>query len=71
MPQENWQIPSRDQAFKYLKKYQSKYKVVVPKYSFDGVGPVFGSPVKTAELYKIFNPSFSDLGFNQGIGSTN
>ena len=69
IPQENWKLPSRDQAFKYLKKYQSKYKVVVPKYSFDGVGPVFGSPDKTAELYKILNPSFSDLGFNQGIDS--
>ena len=69
IPQENWKLPSREQAFKYLKKYQSKYKVVVPKYSFDGVGPVFGSPDKTAELYKILNPSFSDLGFNQGIDS--
>ena len=69
IPQENWKLPSREQAFKYLKKYQSKNKVVVPKYSFDGVGPVFGSPDKTAELYKILNPSFSDLGFNQGIDS--
>ena len=67
VPQENWKLPSRDQAFKYLKKYQSKYKVAIPKYSLNEPKPSFGSLEKTAELYEIMNPAFSDLYFNRGI----
>ena len=69
IPQESWKLPSRDQAFKYLKKYQSKYNVEVPKYSFDELVPSFGSLEKTAVLYEVIDPNFSNLGFNQGINS--
>lgn len=69
VPQENWKLPSRDQAFKYLKKYQSKYKVAIPKYSLNEPKPSFGSLEKTAELYGVMNPNFSNLGFNQGVNS--
>ena len=69
VPQENWKLPSRDQAFKYLKKYQSKYKVAIPKYSLNEPKPSFGSLEKTAALYEVMNPSFSNLEFNQGINT--
>lgn len=67
IPQESWNLPSRDQAFKYLKKYQSKYKVEVPKYSLEKPRESFGSLEKTAELYEVMNPNFSDLNFIKGV----
>ena len=67
IPQKGWDLPTRKQAFKHLKKYQSTYKVVIPKYDIEGPKPSFGALDKTVELYKIVNPNFPSLNFNKGI----
>ena len=34
-PQKRWTMPSRDEAFKYLKQYQKIYKIALPSFSFE------------------------------------
>ena len=67
LPQKGWDLPTRKQAFQHLKRYQSTYKVIIPKYDIEGPQPSFGSLDKTIELYKIVNPNFPSLNFNKGI----
>ena len=66
-PQKGWELPTRKQAFRHLKKYQKTYNVVVPKYNIENLEPSFGALDKTVELYKIMNPNFPNLNFNKGI----
>ena len=66
-PQKGWELPTRKQAFRHLKKYQKTYNVVVPKYNIENPEPSFGALDKTVELYKIMNPNFPNLNFNKGI----
>ena len=67
IPQKGWQLPTRKQAFKYLKEYQGSYNVEIPKYNLQNPKSNFGSLNTTAKLYKIMNPNFSNLYFNKGI----
>ena len=67
IPQKGWELPTRKQAFRYLKKYQDTYNVVVPKYKIEDPKPSFGTLNETVELYKITNPNFPNLNFNKGI----
>ena len=67
--QESWSLPSRREAFKYLREYQKRYEVVVPEYNFDEVKPSFGPLEKTRKLYETLNPNFSSLTFNKGFDS--
>ena len=69
IPQKDWYLPTREQAFKHLKKYQSSYKVIIPEYDIERSKPSFGALDKTVELYKLVNPYFSSLKFNRGIES--
>ena len=67
IPQKDWELPTREQAFKYLRKYQTIYNVVVPEYDLVAPKASFGALDKTVELYKTMNPNFSSLYFNRGI----
>ena len=66
-PQKDWKLPTREQAFKHLRKYQNRYNVVVPEYDLVAPKASFGALGKTVELYKTMNPNFTSLYFNQGI----
>ena len=67
--QERWTMPTREMAFKYLKKYQKKYDVVAPSFSLKNVPPTFGTAEKSAEIYQLLNPNFQNLHFNKGIAN--
>ena len=67
IPQKGWQLPTRKQAFEYLKKYQSTYNVAIPKYYLEEPKPSFSALDETVDLYKTINPNFSNLHFNKGI----
>ena len=67
IPQKGWQLPTRKQAFEYLKKYQSTYNVAIPKYYLEDPKPSFSALDETVDLYKTINPNFSNLHFNKGI----
>jgi len=63
-PQKAWKMPTRKEAFKHIKLYQKKYKVVVPEFSFENSSPVFGNLEKTANTYQKLNSNF-DLNYSQ------
>ena len=67
IPQENWYLPTRDEAFKYLREYQKKNNVDVPEFNPSNAQPVFGDVRQTVELYQALNPQFYDLEFNFGL----
>ena len=67
IPQENWYLPTRDEAFKYLREYQKKNNVAVPDFNLTNVQPVFGDVSQTLELYQVLNPQFLDMNFNYGL----
>ncbi len=67
IPQKGWQLPTRKEAFKHLKKYQSTYNVEIPTYYLEEPKPSFGALDQTVDLYKMMNPNFSNLYFNKGI----
>ena len=67
IPQENWYLPTRDEAFKYLREYQKKNNVDVPEFNLSNAQPVFGDVRQTVELYQALNPQFYDLEFNFGL----
>ena len=67
IPQENWYLPTRDEAFKYLREYQKKNNVAVPDFDLSNAQPVFGDVSQTLELYQVLNPQFLDMNFNYGL----
>ena len=58
--QKGWVMPSRDEAFKYLKQYKRIYKIALPSFSFDNSRPSFGNLKKTASTYQKLNQNFND-----------
>ena len=59
-PQKGWVMPTRDEAFKYLKQYKRIYKISVPSFSFEGASPTFGNLEKIASTYQKLNQNFND-----------
>lgn len=57
--QKGWVMPSRDEAFKYLKQYKRIYKIALPSFSFDNSRPSFGNLEKTANTYQKLNQNFN------------
>ena len=57
-PQKRWAMPTRDEAFKYLKQYKRIYKIAMPSFSLEGSRPSFGNLEKTASTYQKLNQKF-------------
>ena len=58
--QKGWTMPTRDEAFKYLKQYKRIYKIALPSFSLDSSRPSFGNLEKTASTYQKLNQNFKD-----------
>ena len=56
---ENWSFLSRDEAFRFLKEYQQKYDVIIPKFSLEKSNQKISASAYLKTL-KILNPTFSD-----------
>ena len=52
-------MPTRDEAFKYLKQYKRIYKIVMPSFSFEFSRPSFGNLERTASTYQKLNQKFN------------
>ena len=59
-PQKGWFLPSEKKAFTFLKKYQKRYKVQIPKYDLNKASFLFTSIDDTQKIYEYLNEDFRE-----------
>ena len=54
-PQKGWFLPSEKKAFTFLKKYQKRYKVQIPKYDLNKASFLFTSIDDTQKILSLIH----------------